>query len=112
MNKIYVLTKRPGEPPRRVWISDTLENLQRFVGGYIEIVHIASDLVLICDEEGRLKNKPYNCTLLGAPFVGDIIICGTRGEELDSLPCDRKRLKQYFPQLWIRPERLEKGDRP
>ena len=40
------------------------------------------------------------------------IICGYTGKKdrkYTDLPCDWKRLKQLYPQLWIRPERLEKG---
>jgi hypothetical protein len=48
--KTGVLIKEPGRNPRHVNISDTLENLQKTVGGYIETVTICSDLVVICDE--------------------------------------------------------------
>ena len=44
-----------------------LEEMQEFVGGYIEIVGN-----VICNEEGRLKNLPLNRTL--PIFVGNIII--------------------------------------
>lgn len=100
MNKIKVLIKRPGEPPRSVWISDTLENLQRTVGGYIEIVTLQRGLVVICDEEGRLKGKPYNCTINGVSFVGDIVIAGQEGEELADYPTDFQTIKAAYPELW------------
>ena len=100
MNKIKVLIKRPGEPPRSVWISDTLENLQRTVGGYIEIVTLQRGLVVICDEEGRLKGKPYNCTVRGVSFVGDIVIAGQEGEELADYPTDFQTIKAAYPELW------------
>lgn len=100
MNKIKVLIKRPGEPPRSVWISDTLENLQRTVGGYIEIVTLQRGLVVICDEEGRLKGKPYNCTVGGVSFVGDIVIAGQEGEELTDYPTDFQTIKAAYPELW------------
>lgn len=100
MKKIKVLIKRPGEPPRSVWISDTLENLQRTVGGYIEIVTLQRGLVVICDEEGRLKGKPYNCTVRGVSFVGDIVIAGQEGEELADYPSDFQTIKAAYPELW------------
>lgn len=100
MNKIKVLIKRPGEPPRSVWISDTLENLQRTVGGYIEIVTLQRGLVVICDEEGRLKGKPHNCTVRGVSFVGDIVIAGQDGEELADYPTDFQTIKAAYPELW------------
>lgn len=98
--KIKVLTKRPGALPRSVWISDTLENLQRTVGGYIETVTLQRGLVVICDEEGRLKGKPYNCTINGVSFVGDIVIAGQKGEELTDYPTDFQTIKAAYPGLW------------
>ena len=35
MGKISVLIKEPGRPPRHVYISNTLENLQSYVGGIL-----------------------------------------------------------------------------
>ena len=113
MNKIYVLTKRPGEAPRHVWVSDTHENLLRYVGAeLLECVPIASDLCILCDQKARATGKPLNVTVCGLPIMGDLIICGYTGKKdrkYTDLPCDWKRLKQLYPQLWIKPERLEKG---
>lgn len=60
--------------------SFSLEELQGFVGGYIEFVSVSDDgkLVLIIDEEGKLKEKPDNevATLKAAGFIrhGDFIV--------------------------------------
>ena len=77
--KVRVIIKRPDEEFGHVTnISTTLKNLQTTVGGYIESVTLAvfgdnNQIVIICDEEGRLKNKEYNCEVCGIDFVGDII---------------------------------------
>lgn len=100
--KISALTKRPGCPPRHVWISDSLEALQKAVGGDIEMI-ARSEFVVICDEEGRLKDKPYNCTVFGYDLVGDIVIVGRDSEdtgELADLPYSWEEIKQIFPSLW------------
>ena len=47
---------------------------------------VASDVVIICNEEGRLKSLPYNCDLFGILFVGTIIFAGVDGEEFADLP--------------------------
>lgn len=107
MEKIYVLTKHPGYTPRHVWVSNNLEALQKAVGGYIEAVTVATDFVILCDEEGRLKDKPHNCTICGVDFVGDIVICGVSGEDFSDLPCDWDTMKQLFPQLWTEPKKQE-----
>lgn len=98
--KINVLIKDPGKKPRHVNISNTLENLQKTVDGYIETVTLCSDLVVICDEEGRLKNKEYCCSIANVDFVGTIIIAGVAEDEFADIPADWQELKMMFPQLW------------
>lgn len=105
-NKISALVKRPGCPPRHVWVSNSLEALQRAVEGYIECI-TRGEFVVICDEEGLIKGKEYNCTIFGYHFVGDIVIVG-RGldkygndtGELVDLPYTWEDIKEIFPQLF------------
>ena len=85
-NKILVVIKEPGQPPRvEPVFENTLENFQKTVGGYIETVTLASDLIIVCDEEGRLKDKPHNCRVLNVDFVGTILAVGSDGEDFASL---------------------------
>lgn len=100
MDFISALVKRPGEPPRHVNVSNSLEALQKNVGGYIETVTLARDLVIICNEEGRLLDLPYNCTICGVDFVGPILMVGVKGDEFADLPVAWPDLKKLFPQLW------------
>ena len=99
-DKIKVFTKRPGCIPRSVWITNSLPNLQNAVGGYIEAVTLTADLVVICNEEGRILGLPHNCEICGVDFCGDIIIAGVRGDEFADVPISIKELKRMFPQLW------------
>lgn len=100
MAMISALVKRPGEPPRHVNISNSLRALQQNVEGYIETVTLASDLVLICNEEGRMLGMPYNCTICGTDFVGPIILTGRKGYEFTDLPVEWAEMKRLFPGLW------------
>ena len=59
---------------------------QQIVGGYVESVMLADDLTILCDEEGRLKGKPYNCNIAGIDFVGTILATGVDGIDLASIP--------------------------
>lgn len=103
MKLISVLLKRPGQIPRHVNISNSLAALQRNVGGYIEAITYAHDCVIICNEEGLLRGMPYNCTIAGCDFVGDIIIAGRNGDEFADLPLTWDECKQIFPELWRTP---------
>ena len=98
--KISVLIKEPGKTPRHVSISSTLYNLQKTVGGYIETVTLCSDLVIICNEEGRLKGLPHCCKICGVDFVGTIVICGVKGDRFDHLPLGWQAMKDMLPLLW------------
>ena len=89
---IRVLRKRPGEPWNLGLIQNDLESLQHFVDGYIETVTITSDLVLICNEEGRIRNMEYNTNILNLPIYGPIIIAGVNKDEFDDIPADVKQL--------------------
>ncbi len=55
----------------------TLEEAQKIVGGYIEMVNVGHGKTLVVDEEGRLKSKEINaegCKLYPGVIVGDIIV--------------------------------------
>lgn len=99
-DKIKVLAKRPGYPAYMTWISNNLPNLQKFVGGYIETVKLFSDVIVVCNEEGKLKGLDYNCTIWGADFVGDIFFCGVDGEDFADIPFDMKTMKKVLPMLF------------
>ena len=84
--RILVVVKEPGKPAYvESCFENTLESFQRAVGGHIETVTIASDLVIICNEEGRLMGLPRNCSVLGVDFCGTILAAGVLGEEFASL---------------------------
>lgn len=66
-----------------------LKRLQTLVGGYIEVVRpvpfggpIFDDVVMIVDDEGKLKGKPVNVLASALyngydPIVGDVVLCCT-----------------------------------
>lgn len=85
---ITVLRKAPGEPWQVDTVANELHALQKAVDGYIEVVTLVPGIVVICDEEGWLYNKPCNCEIAGIDFVGTILIAGTAGEEFCDVPDD------------------------
>jgi hypothetical protein len=75
----------------------TLEELQGFVGGYIEAIYrIKGGLkeygtfdVMIVNEEGKLQSLPRNLTATALyefgdhdPIVGDVVLCKKEQDEL------------------------------
>ena len=80
------IRKKPGCAPEIIEVGNTLKALQREASGYIETVTIASDAVIICNEEGRILGLPDNCRVCGVDFVGTVLIVGTKGDEFCDVP--------------------------
>ena len=80
------VAKRPGEPGKVITIDNDLKALQEYVGGYIETFTFSSDAVVICNEEGRILDLPYNVTFLGHRFCGPILFVGTKDGEFTDCP--------------------------
>lgn len=82
-----IIVKRPEDAVGAVTeVDNTLKALQEVVGGHIEAVTLATDLVIICNEEGRLMGLPHNCEVCGWEFVGTIAAVGVNGEEFTDVP--------------------------
>lgn len=75
-----VFRKRPDEPWEVAIIPNTLEALQKEVGGYIECVALDEETILICNEEGRIKHLPVNQLGCGA-YYGTLLMVGVDGDE-------------------------------
>ena len=90
--KMRVLIKRPDEQFGHVTnISNTLENMQRTVEGYIETIKIAESpdgkpIILVCNEEGKLKELEHNIYLWDEEIVGTFFLCSSDYENLTDLP--------------------------
>lgn len=76
-----VILKEPGFPAYLADIPNELEDLQEYVGGYIEAHTLGRDLVVICNEEGRNKGLPQNCVICGVSFVGPVILCSQKDDD-------------------------------
>lgn len=101
MGKILVWLKEPGKKARHVWISPSLANLQKTVGGYIESHQIATDLILLCDEEGRFKDYEPNVHVVGVEFVGTLLLVGQQGEDFSSCKLTPDQMRKMFPEWMV-----------
>ena len=79
------MRKRAREAWEPIEVENELKPLQQEVGGYLESFTFAEDACVLCDEEGRMKRKPYNTTVCGVSFVGTILIVGVDGEDFADL---------------------------
>lgn len=67
----------------------SLEEMQKVVGGYIEMYHI-SDMLMVINEEGKLYGLPYNekaTKLFRESYKTDDFIVG------NVLVCDNNQIK-------------------
>lgn len=90
--KMRVLIKRPNERYGHICnISNSLENLQRTVEGYIETVRIGESadgkpIILVCNEEGKIKGLEHNMYIDNDEIVGTFFLCSEQDEEFTDLP--------------------------
>ena len=80
-----VIRKKPGEAPEICEVENTLEALQKEVGGYIQAVQFSTDCAIICNEEGKLIRLRPNLAFCGDVLFGTILVVGVDGEEFCSL---------------------------
>jgi len=92
-----VIIKRPCDQfGEEATIPNTLKALQEAVGGYIETVTLDNGVALICNEEARLRDMPYNFTVrrmrgvvtIQNAIFGTVIACGADGDEFADIPID------------------------
>ena len=88
---IRVLVVEPGKDPEVRVIENSLEGIQQIVQGYIECVTLhdkaGENLVLICNEEGKIRNLPMNAMIpeIDDMIFGTFLIAGTDRDEFASL---------------------------
>ncbi len=111
-NNIDVLVVEPQKEPYMKTIPDTLESLQKEVGGYIQAVYPWDDPVgIICDEEAKLKGSPPNRALrdedgeIADIIAGTFMVVGLGEENFASLnDTEAKKFASVFktPETFIR----------
>ena len=111
-NNIDVLVVEPQKEPYMKTIPDTLESLQKEVGGYIQAVYPWDDPVgIICDEEAKLKGSPLNRALrdedgeIADIIAGTFMVVGLGKENFASLnDTEAKKFASVFktPETFIR----------
>lgn len=87
----------PGKRAEDIEVENSVEALQEVVGGYIEVVNLPmNDMAILRDEEGLMKQKDYNCRIMGIDFVGTILFVGIKGEEFTDVPTTVAKIEKYW----------------
>ena len=76
-----IVYKAPGSGPRTMEIINDLYLMQQLVDGFIETVRFDKNLILVCNEEGRLLELEKNTF----GICGRFFVCGDAGEEFRGL---------------------------
>lgn len=102
--KIKVLALLPMELPKEIELDNTLEAMQKFVGGLIECITLSdtgSEVTLVCNDEGKLLELPPNRMLWGGSdyLAGPGFIAGTDCEgNMTSLTAEE--IAYYTEKYW------------
>lgn len=95
---MIVVMKEPGKDPKVTTIKNDLEGIQKAVKGFFEVVRFYddSDIVIVCNDNGKFEGMPYNFTFYGDNIVGPVFFCGEKmgpdGGEFCSLKADQIRM--------------------
>ena len=101
---IRVVIVEPGKEPYIKVVENSLECLQKIVGGYIETIRpFGDEVILVCNEEGRLRGLSLNREIFDERgrrldyIVGTFFLTYCRGEDFEDLPLSlaEKCLKEY-----------------
>lgn len=75
------IIKEVGKAPEIKNIENTLDALKSLVGGYIEVVGLDDNVLLICNEEGKMKGLPPNFSTGYDVIVGTAVFVSFDGKE-------------------------------
>ena len=113
-NKLRVVMVEPGKPAYETEIEDTLEAEQKAVGGYIEVVPLDNERLLICNENGKLNGMQGNRRIGKDIIAGPFFIVGEDGDEFRSLTDEeaKESLKRFAEPEDISQEEVENAMSP
>ena len=95
--KIKGLLVEPYKLPNEIEIENTLDNLQKLVDGYIECVYLPkdNDVILICNDEGKINNMPLNRDIGYDIIAGPFFIVGNDYENADFKSLTDEQILKY-----------------
>ena len=98
-----------GKPMKPVFVEvdNTLKAMQEFVAGNIEVIKI-EDIIVVMNEEGKLKDLPLNCILYDENrevidgLVGNLLCCraNSDGDFVSIKENDLEILEKHLIQVY------------
>ncbi len=114
VNKMKILLIRPMEVPKEMEIEDSLEEMQRLVGGYIQEIMPFDDVALVCNEEGKFMGLPLNRAIQDERgkvvdiIAGDFFLCRAPVESENFESLTKEQVEKY-KKRFHNPERFLKA---
>ncbi len=96
--KIRILYKEVGKEPQIMFIENTLEAKQKLVGGLIEVVPY-EDVLIICNEEGKLLDMPPNLVFEYDYIAGNCFVIGDDYKNADFKSLTDEEILRYREEL-------------
>lgn len=101
-----ILKIEPFVEPYEIEIPDSLESLQKEVGGWIEAVYPSDDMIaVICNEEGKMNGMELNHSVYDDAgnridiIAGPFLVVGLSDDSFVSLPDElMQKYKEQFRQ--------------
>ncbi len=101
---LKVLYIEPGKRPYRSEIPDRLDAMQQAVQGLIEFVPLSDEVLLVCNEEGKINGMQYNRRIENDIIAGPFFLIGN-DEEGECRSLTTEEMKQYMDRFY-EPENL------
>lgn len=95
---LKILLKRVGREPEVRFIENTLRAKQMLVSGLIEVVPF-NDVLLICNEKGKLFNFPPNLKFGYDYIAGDCFLVGDDYDNADFKSLTDEEIEKYTKEL-------------
>ena len=103
---IRVFYKRPGKNLVEVKIPNELEWIQGAVEGHVEAITLRESVdglpavMLLCNEEGKLRGMAHNFRInyrgVVDNIVGPVLFVGADGEEFTDCPMSRREMETWL----------------
>lgn len=108
-DELRILLKKVGQAPSIEVIKNTLEEKQRIVDGLIEVVPY-KDVLIICNEEGKILNQKPNILFDYDYIAGDCFFVGDDYENGDFKSLTKEQIIEIVDMLNSRSLRYTSQD--